>query len=43
MAAIPVALLNPSLGFKRKRRSNREFPYFNKKIVEAIISNIKEQ
>ena len=42
MAAIPVALLNPSLGFKRKRRSNREFVHLNKKIVEAILSNIKE-
>ena len=41
MAAIPVALLNPSLGFKRKRRSNRDFQYLNKKIVEAMISNIK--
>ena len=43
MAAIPVALLNPSLGFKRKRRSNREFLYLNKKIFEAMISNIKER
>ena len=45
MAAVPVALLNPSLGFKRRRRSvptdYREFQYRNKKIVDAIIANIE--
>ena len=42
MAAVPVALLNPSLGFKRKRRSaSREFELHNMKIVDAMIANIE--
>merc|ERR1711992_207867 len=44
MAAVPVALLNPSLGFKRRRRAvvttSREFELENKKFLDAIISNI---
>ena len=46
MAAVPVALLNPSLGFKRKRRSvtdGREFLYRNKKILNEIIANIEDK
>ena len=46
MAAVPVALLNPSLGFRRKRRSvtdGREFLYRNKKILNDIIANIEDK
>ena len=46
MAAVPVALLNPSLGFRRKRRSvtdGREFLYRNKKILNEIIANIEDK